>query len=170
MVDTPFQLGALDTLSWLLVTAGGTLVAAWAWTAWRAKSVRDGRRARDLSGDAALGAVAIDAEELTQRLAAKADAHAARLEALIAEADARLTRLESSLTPECTRRPKTSCAKFQAVAEAKPATAVLAAPRGDLLSRRVYELADDGLPAVDIARRLDEHLGKVELILALRDR
>jgi len=44
------------------------------------------------------------------------------------------------------------------------------APSGDLVSRKVYELADEGVPSVEIAKRLDQHLGKVELILALRDR
>lgn len=34
--------------------------------------------------------------------------------------------------------------------------------------RRIYALADEGLTPVDIARRLNQHRGKVELILALR--
>jgi hypothetical protein len=38
----------------------------------------------------------------------------------------------------------------------------------DPLTRRVYELSDAGHNPVDIARALDEQIGKVELILALR--
>lgn len=38
----------------------------------------------------------------------------------------------------------------------------------DPLTRSVYQLADAGLVATDIAGRLNEHVGKVELILALR--
>jgi hypothetical protein len=57
--------------------------------------------------------------------------------------------------------------------EDRPAHLVRAVPAAapvalDPLTRSVYELADGGLAAVDIARRLDEQVGKVELILALR--
>ena len=38
----------------------------------------------------------------------------------------------------------------------------------DPLTREVYALADAGLAAAEIARRLEQHTGKVELILALR--
>jgi hypothetical protein len=38
----------------------------------------------------------------------------------------------------------------------------------DPLTRSVYELADDGHDALGIAQALDEQIGKVELILALR--
>lgn len=40
----------------------------------------------------------------------------------------------------------------------------------DPLTRSVYALADDGRSSVEIARELDEQIGKVELILALRPR
>jgi hypothetical protein len=38
----------------------------------------------------------------------------------------------------------------------------------DPVVRRVYELSDAGRAPAEIARELDEHIGKVELILALR--
>lgn len=38
----------------------------------------------------------------------------------------------------------------------------------DPVARSIYRLADQGASAMDIARKLNEHLGKVELILALR--
>lgn len=47
-----------------------------------------------------------------------------------------------------------------ATMEAKPAV--------DPATQMIYELADQGRAAIDIARELDEHIGKVELILALR--
>lgn len=46
--------------------------------------------------------------------------------------------------------------------------ALAPAEAADPLSRRVYGLADEGLGPADIAKRLDEQIGKVELILALR--
>jgi hypothetical protein len=39
---------------------------------------------------------------------------------------------------------------------------------GDPMAREIYQLSDQGLPPVEIARRLGQHTGKVELILALR--
>ncbi|MCC7409546.1 MAG: hypothetical protein IT442_15890, partial [Phycisphaeraceae bacterium] len=53
-----------------------------------------------------------------------------------------------------------------------PAPAMAAATAGSdkpSLSRSVYQLADQNLSAEQIARQLGEHVGKVELILALRD-
>jgi hypothetical protein len=38
----------------------------------------------------------------------------------------------------------------------------------DPLHRKVYDLADQGLTPVDIARRIEKPTGQVELILALR--
>ncbi len=45
---------------------------------------------------------------------------------------------------------------------------VVGSTRDADLTQRVYDLADQGLDAPDIARKLDEHVGKVELMLALR--
>lgn len=42
------------------------------------------------------------------------------------------------------------------------------AQRRDQLAERVHELSAMGLKSVEIARQLDEQVGKVELILALR--
>ena len=39
----------------------------------------------------------------------------------------------------------------------------------DPITREVYELADAGHAPVEIARKLGQHTGKVELILALRE-
>ena len=55
----------------------------------------------------------------------------------------------------------------KAVESLAPEIDTLVAPR-DPLTATVYEMADAGQTAVDIARALDEHTGKVELILALR--
>lgn len=38
----------------------------------------------------------------------------------------------------------------------------------DPLTGEIYRLADQGMPAIEISRRLNQHVGKVELILALR--
>jgi hypothetical protein len=91
-----------------------------------------------------------DAEELAGLLAGQMDRQAARLERLIADADARIGRLER-LSAE--------------VRAARPADPVLNA---DPLNQRIFELADEGMPPVEIARTLKQQTGKVQLILALR--
>ena len=55
----------------------------------------------------------------------------------------------------------------RAVESLVPEIDTLVAPR-DPLTASVYEMADAGQSALDIARELDEHTGKIELILALR--
>jgi hypothetical protein len=108
---------------------------------------------------AATTSATADMVQTARRLAAQLDNKAARLERLIADADERLARLEAY------------------GADAAPATAAPDSPprpdpfeeaAPDPLTRSVYELADNGHEPVDIAQRLDEQIGKVELILALR--
>ncbi len=101
-----------------------------------------------------LSSVMDDAEELAQLISDRLDRQALRLEQLIAAADERLNRLE------------------KAIAQPAPQAAAPQARReiADPLSRQIYDLADRGLPPVEIARQLSQHTGKVELILALRQR
>ncbi len=91
-----------------------------------------------------------DAEQLVRRLAAHLDNKAARIEALIEQADARLAQLEGRLGPR-----------------GEPGDELWHDPT-DPLARQVYDLADAGRSPLEIAQDLDEHLGKVELILKLR--
>jgi hypothetical protein len=102
-----------------------------------------------------------EATELAQRLAAQLDNKAERLEQLIVEAEAIIQRLEA----RDGARPGSARADAQASPESRPL-----ADEGDVdpATRRIYELADEGHDPVEIARRLDQHLGKVQLILALR--
>jgi len=91
-----------------------------------------------------------DAEDLVRRFAAHLDTKAARLEKLIRDADDRIARLSAS-------------------ARAQPHPPAEPERPADPISRDVYDLADQGLPPIEIAQRLSEGVGKVELILALRD-
>lgn len=93
-----------------------------------------------------------DAEELTGLLAGQMDRQAARLEKLIADADARIRHLERL------------SAQVQAARPGDRATGA------DPLNQRIYEMADDGMPPVEIARHLKQQMGKVQLILAMRRR
>lgn len=100
-----------------------------------------------------------DAElvDVAKRLAAQLDNKARRLEVLIEQADRRL----DALAQATAARPAASPGK-------PPPPPPAAAPSPDPLTQAVYERADAGQSAVDIARELDEQVGKVELILALR--
>lgn len=109
------------------------------------------RRVLSRRGDArAAPTVAEEMRELTDRLASDLDRRAERLERLIAVADARIAALEK---PE--GRP--------------PAPASIVEAKGaEPAYLNVYELADAGLPAVEIARRTQRPTGQIELILNLR--
>ena len=115
-----------------------------------------------------------------QRLAAQLDNKAERLEQLIAQADQRLERLADATaepggpSPEPSPPPRAAAPppapdppQPRAAPEASPPPAPPASL--DPLTVAVYDLADAGQSAVEIAQELDEQTGKVELILALRE-
>jgi len=177
----------------MLIVAGVVLLTIWAVASLRrrlaarggespSERVRarmEGLRERQ-SAQREVDSYAADAEELTRRLAAHLDNKAARIGELIAEATRAGDRLAALLEqsqargaseqssqrlpqrPQDERRP--SWVASEAAEDEHPE------PRSptDPVKRRVYELADEGLPPVEIARELEEHIGKVELILALR--
>ncbi len=99
--------------------------------------------------------------ELTQRLAAQLDAKAARLEHLLYEAESAIAAMNSSArsTP-APDRPAIVPATLPEPQDDTSATNRLAA--------EVARLADQGFSPLQIAQRLEESTGKIELILALR--
>ncbi|MDY7110485.1 MAG: hypothetical protein SYC29_17785 [Planctomycetota bacterium] len=113
-----------------------------------------------------------------RRLAAQLDAKAERLDRLVDEAEQRIASLrrlmedaEALLTgpgpdpgPGWGEIPAGGPAEHAAAARPASPSALPADP----LTASVYELADAGRDPVEIARQLDEQIGKVELILALR--
>lgn len=130
-----------------------------------------------------------EAEELTRRLAAILDAKAARLEVLIDDADERIGRLESlqGRTPSepagvQTGEPRASIRpRIDPAALDRARLAQLTRERGESppepedehppeqdVRERVYQLADGGASAIQIARELDQPVGQVELMLNLR--
>lgn len=115
-----------------------------------------------------------DAEELTRRLAAILDNKAERAEAMINTAEKRLAELEGRLSaPEITTRRVEPAATFGAHPGAHPVSApapdAIRYEAADPVAVDIYRLADEGRTSIEIARELDEHTGKVELILALRE-
>jgi type VI protein secretion system component VasK len=95
-----------------------------------------------------------------QEFATMLDNKAERLEQLIAEADERIALLRAHT---CTAAPPQKSPPDGSASPSSQRTI-------DPLARSVYELADAGRSSVEIAQELDEQVGKVDLILALRGR
>ncbi|MEM8739168.1 MAG: hypothetical protein AAGG38_11930 [Planctomycetota bacterium] len=74
----------------------------------------------------------------------------------------------SSASSPSTSRSHPEAAAAQAAAGGSAPTPGKDADPGDAIARRIHGLADQGLAPAEIAHRLGEHQGKVELILALR--
>ncbi len=128
----------------------------------------------------------VELEELTRRFSAQLDAKSVRLEKLIEEADRRITVLTGDVTPKDElaggRMIGTAAKQSNAPApdvktsdqtkpKRKPAKKKAEEPAEEPLDpavARIYELADAGRSPLEIAGALNEQVGKVELILALR--
>ena len=97
-------------------------------------------------------------------MAAKLDNKAARLEILIQQADERISRLSHKNKANGIAQNESQFTRPTSVAPSGPSVSI------DPLTQSVYELADTGCHPIQIAQELDEQVGKVELILSLRDR
>jgi hypothetical protein len=106
---------------------------------------------------------AADLHDLARRLGAQLDNKAQRLEKLIDEADQRIAALGAN--PAATP-PVTRAVSRADTTPGPPQTN--GRQQIDQLTDAVYELADAGRSPIQIAQHLDEQVGKVELILALR--
>ncbi len=123
-----------------------------------------------------LSRVMVEVEQMARRVAAQLDAKTIAVEKLLAEADERIARLEAlqhttptGAPPDIPPAPQAdTMPPAKTPARATPAADSSPTTPADELSAKVYALADDGLNPSDIARKLQEHIGKVELILALR--
>ena len=113
--------------------------------------------------------VTATAYDAAGRMAAQLDGKAARLEQLLAEADERIEMLTAMLEAAGYEVAVETTSGVAAAAE-EPAPTITTTPSEpmDPLTRDVFRLAREGRSAVQIAQMLDEQVGKIELILALR--
>ncbi len=129
---------------------------------------------RGVRGD--LEVLMVEIEQFSKRLSSHLDAKAAAMEMLLKRVDQRIEELKRLTENGHGQRSQESSDPYATgdESDARPANANATAGRAgdqlpeDPLSRSVYQLADQGLDAYTIAQRLQEHVGKIELILALR--
>ena len=124
------------------------------------------RQLRGVRGD--LENLMVEIEQLAKRFGTQLDAKTIELEDLLQKADTRIAELQrlsernGNNTAAVNAGDGTETSAPQSEIQPEPALP------DDPLARSVYQLADEGLEPPDIAKQLDEHIGKVELILALR--
>lgn len=118
-------------------------------------------------------------ESFAADLNARLDEKTNRLEHLMAEADKRITALRTLI--EAARAAGVSMESIlegvssakNEVAEPHPEPPAIESSvdgdyEADPRTNAIYQLADEGLTAMQIAQRLNQHMGEVELILNLR--
>jgi len=106
----------------------------------------------------------VELDELTRRFSSQLDAKAMKLERLIEQADQRIATLTGK--PVEVERSDVAERSREAASGEEEIETTVGSP--DPLAEGIYRLADEGKDPGEIARQLDEHIGKVELILALR--
>lgn len=127
-----------------------------------AADLEEARALRQQLDDSHLRASTIMAA--AQRLSARLDERLAALDGV----SQRLNATRQRLPRPPVQRP-VNAPRIERHAPAEPSVATVEAkPAPDPLARKVYDLADAGRSTLAIARDLNEHPGKIELILALR--
>jgi hypothetical protein len=124
-----------------------------------------------------LESLMVEIEQMAKRLGSQLDAKAMHLEKLIDDADLRLAQLKQAddfkhqLPPAApgSEVPATDKNDFSAASNLPIGQGPDPGGSLDPLAAEVHRLADEGLAPPAIAMRLSEHVGKVELILALRE-
>lgn len=132
------------------------------------------RQAHGMKGQ--LEELMVEVEALTRRFGVQLDAKARRLENLLSQADERIAELrelqgqplrdQDGPIQNDSRSYAPNELQTQSDSSTKPM--YVEPVKEDPLAQSVYQLADSGMEAQAIALELNEHVGKVELIIALR--
>jgi hypothetical protein len=139
--------------------------------------------ARQRSVERDMSNLLVELSEMTRQLTAQLDTRAAKLEILLREADEKLAalRAEAGRSPEAAAQhdlplrhsvdrgfhpPAEDCHDRLLLSNTAMGSTALAETDGRHAA--IYDLADEGHNAHEIARQLDRPSGEIELILALR--
>lgn len=109
-----------------------------------------------------LESLMVDINRMARDLGGQLDAKIIRIEKATQEADERIAQLQAL------RDSLSNPSAMGDVNADQLVTPQADAADADPLTKQVYALADQGKGPHDIAQQLDEHVGKIELILALR--
>lgn len=185
--ELPFASIAIPFLGVLLITIGMMMgIRGKRRRASARGSARDRvdelRQKQAVRGD--LEQLMAEVEQLAKRFGTQLDAKTMHMERLLDEADRKIAELKQleqtrqhammlqASAPAHYTPPPSPSPEPPALAPAEhnpPPVAHPPAPSPDeALKRSVCALADRGVDTVEIAKQLNEHVGKVELILALR--
>lgn len=115
-----------------------------------------------------LESLMVEIEQLAKRVGSQLDAKAMRVERLIDDADLRIAQLQKAMQEQHNGSGQPPTATPDPTPPPPPAAPPTPETSVDPLTAEIYKLADQGQAPVEIAKQLDEHTGKVELILALR--
>jgi hypothetical protein len=129
--------------------------------------------ARQRAVERDVSSLLVELSEMSRQMTGQIDTRAAKLEALIREADDKIAMLRSLANGQTTSGPHhqgvlIEAKLLEAHAVVRPAEDSI--PTVDPRHAEVYDLADEGQSAQDIARHTGRPRGEVELILALRGR
>lgn len=146
-------------LPWVLVGVGGLVLAGVVLALLQGRAVRRTGSGRHAQGELAdLENRLIEVKKLAATVADDLDRRAQRLERLIAQADELLEREGDAAGP----------ARPMSQSRGVPRPPLGSATAVDDLAQRVFDLADRGQSALQIAQALRQPVGNVELMLALR--
>jgi len=129
------------------------------------------KQARGMRGD--LEHLMVEIEQLAKRFSAQLDAKSIQLQQLLGQADQTISQLQQLLEQQQIGQVK-AAGEHQDRVSLETGRDLFKAPVNpsggteDALAKSVYQLADQGITPLDIARQLDEQVGKIELIIALR--
>lgn len=183
--------GSDEILAGFMIAAGALLILAGIpgarrWLGQRKSTGLDRAKGKASAAAPKRDQLAGDIEELTRLCAAQLDKRAARIESLLERADVAIARLEElgdDLAESASAEGQTrlgvrrvrhggGARRAESGASISSDSPGAGAGKGatevDPLAREVYQLADSGKSPVEIASALEEQVGKVELILALR--
>lgn len=164
------QFPSLDSNTrWLLVIAGVLTIVYVVMRPLRgkkkdplARNASRGNLAQERAVERDMSNLLVELSQMSRQITAQLDTRTMKLELLIKEADERIAALQKATHPASDSRDSMS-RELSSPAQSRPTTSLI-----DARYQEIYDLADQGKSAQEIASKLARPRGEIELILALR--